>query len=724
MTSISSRVRRSQTFLLALLASGAVFTAGCANMATTAGGSGSSGDAVTLGGTIHGGNQPVSGATVTLWFAGQGVNSPAVLAATATSANDGAGSFSFAAGASNGGTLGNTYKCPVQTNSPYVYVVATGGNTQGSGSFNNTASVFLAPYGPCNTLSASSFVDMTEVTTVATMAALQQYFIYSATAPVIAQTFDTGGSGLSYNSMGFALNMIPNMVNLANGTAITSKTITGTPGVGIFTAPNPNPTTVVATPETAKINTIANILAACINDTVATGPECTTLFANAAPPASASTTAQPGATYTAPVNTLQAAYYMLSNPTNGSTIKLGKLFGLSPASGAPFQPTLSAVPTDWTIAISYASSSQCGGANSSTGGHLIQSVQDIAIDQNGDIWLANNEAGGNLSVLQTNNSATSPNTVVPAGCIQIGSGLNTGITIDYVTTGLANIWLADSGQSNVYRYHPTSAANTATAFAAAAAPASIAADGAGNVYFTSSTTSDLYAIPQGASNSPVTPISIATSIGSGSRVLVDSSPAVWTTSGTTSITRTACSAPNTAAGCTSTSISTVGPTYGIGVSPLSTITPPSPALPFQQNSVYFSAEGNSTTSSVSLFQGGPTTSYVSANSWPVTAAISGLNAPTAVAVDGAQNVWAINNFATANSVVEIGAGKQLLSGATGFQKSATYLGSGRSMVIDPSGNVWIGLDGANSITQMVGAAVPVYQPYALGLHNGLFQTIP
>ena len=279
MTSIRSRVRRSQTFLLALLASGAVFTAGCANMATTA--VGGSGDAVTLGGRIHGGNQPVSGATVNLWFAGQGISSPAVLAATTTSANDGSGSFSFASG---------SYTCPA--NNPYVYVVATGGNTQGSGSFNNTAAVFLAPYGKCSTLTASSFVDMTEVTTVATMAALQQYFVYSATAPVLGQTFDTGGSGLAYQSMGLAFNLIPNMVNVATGTAVTSKTINGSAtGVGS------SGTSVVATPETSKINTIANILASCVNGATSSAPGCTTLFANAAPPASASTTAQPGATY-------------------------------------------------------------------------------------------------------------------------------------------------------------------------------------------------------------------------------------------------------------------------------------------------------------------------------------------------------------------------------------------------------------------------------------------
>ena len=75
-------------------------------------------------------------------------------------------------------------------------------------------------------------------------------------------------------------------------------------------------------------------------------------------------------------------------------------------------------------------------------------------------------------------------------------------------------------------------------------------------------------------------------------------------------------------------------------------------------------------------------------------------------------------------MVEVGVGQQLLSPAGGFQKDASYLAGGRSLVIDSSGDVWIGLDGSNSITEIVGAAVPVYQPYALGLNNGRFETIP
>jgi hypothetical protein len=703
MKSFSSSIRRSQRILLALLASSAVFTAGCANMATTAGGSGFTGDAATIGGTIHGGNQPIAFATVQLWFAGQSSSVPAVVVAQTTSANDGSGSFSFSKGpngGANAGTSGNTWSCPT-TGNPLVYVVASGGNTQNNGdSSRNTAAAFAAPYGLCSNVSSSSFVELNEVTTVATVAALQSYF--EPTSSSLTSSFDSDGTGLSLESMTNSFNLVPNLVNLANGTAVTSITIPASTASGTVGVTG---TSVVATPEAAKINTIANILASCVNSPTSAGAACTTLFNNAVPGDPTTTSLPAGTTLPSPTNTLVAAYYMLTNPTDtpvgSTTSNLGALFGLVTANGAPFQPTLATAPTDWTIAISYASSSTCG-TNTK---HLINSAQDIAIDNFGGVWLANKEAGGNLALLS--------NIGAPEGCIAIGSGLNTGITLDAANPGgLQNIWLADSGGNNVYKYHPTG--TTFVTYPTAAAPASITADGTGNIYYTSN--SNLYELPQGQTVAPpLTPVAIATAIGTGSRVLVDSAPSVWTTSGTTSLTHTVCTTPNTATGCTPTAITTAGPTYGIGVSPLITVgTAPNT---HQQNSVYFSAGTGS--NSVSLFQGGPTTTYTSVTGWPIT---SGLNNPAAVAVDGAKNVWTINNGAS--SVVEIGASKQLLSGSTGFVKTAAYLGSGRSLVIDSSGNVWIGLDGANSVTEIVGAAVPVYQPYALGIHNGTFQTIP
>ena len=81
----SARLTGSTRNLLALLASSVLFSAGCSNMSSTAPATNSLATAATLSGKVHGGNQPVIGATVTLWFAGQGLSgSTAVKAATTT----------------------------------------------------------------------------------------------------------------------------------------------------------------------------------------------------------------------------------------------------------------------------------------------------------------------------------------------------------------------------------------------------------------------------------------------------------------------------------------------------------------------------------------------------------------------------------------------------------------------------------------------------------------
>src|ERR1700753_4017089 len=99
------RLTGAQKSLLALLASGAFVATGCSNLTPTAlSSSNAASPAVeTIGGKVHGGVQPVVGATVTLYAAGQ--NTAATQLATTTSASD--GTFSF----SKNGTGGNGYTC-------------------------------------------------------------------------------------------------------------------------------------------------------------------------------------------------------------------------------------------------------------------------------------------------------------------------------------------------------------------------------------------------------------------------------------------------------------------------------------------------------------------------------------------------------------------------------------------------------------------------------------
>jgi hypothetical protein len=130
-----ARLTGSKRNLLALLASSVVLTAGCSYQPYTAPAGNPMNAPATLSGNVHGGNQPVAGAAITLWFAGQVGNPsfPATKGATTTS--DSQGFFSFTrdtTGGSHDGTT-NTYACPTSVPSSLVYVLSQGGNTQNNG---------------------------------------------------------------------------------------------------------------------------------------------------------------------------------------------------------------------------------------------------------------------------------------------------------------------------------------------------------------------------------------------------------------------------------------------------------------------------------------------------------------------------------------------------------------------------------------------------------------
>jgi hypothetical protein len=347
---------------------------------------------------------------------------------------------------------------------------------------------------------------------------------------------------------------------------------------------------------------------------------------------------------------------------------------------------------------------------------LIKSAQDLAVDTYGNIWIANTELGGNLSALTPSGA--------PLTCVAIGSGTNTGITIDSLGSSgnISNIWLADNASSNVYRYNPSSGAILAfptTTVSTPLPPLSIAADGSGNIYFTSPTDTTLYQLPGAVAYDPTvappnpqpTPVAISTtSIGSvPAHMMVDNTPAVWATSGGSFITRTIPPNPIARTPSSSARINTGSTTNTYGI----TIT----AAVAGSNFVYLSEDG---ANFLDQFQEGTGASYSEVPSWPV----AGGTAPAEVVSDGARNVWTIDNGS--NAIVEVGANLQALSPSGGFQQSAGFQGSGTAITIDQAGNVWIGLNGANAITEIVGAAVPVYQPYATGLKGSgsNFQTIP
>jgi hypothetical protein len=680
-----ARLTGSKRNLLALLASGAVFTAGCSNMATTASSSNPFSSPATLSGTIHGGNQPVIGAAVTLWFAGQG--GPAVKAATTTSGAN--GSFSFNRGTVGDGTTPN-YVCP-SGGSPLVYVTAVGGNTQNNGlPQSNLAAAFIALYGDCTFIGASNFVYMSEVTTVATMAAVQQFFNPATDANGHADTIVADSTGQQRLIMLNLPNTVNLLANAATGLANSSLSI---PAGNGSIAPS---VTLTATPETAKINTLANIISTCVNGATLADPNCTTLFGAAAPPTPNLTSLNPGS-FAAATDTLQALFYIFTNPTNGGSSNMTTLFGLQPATGAPYQPSLSANPTDWTVGVSYASSSTCGTPTGGAG-QFISSPTDITVDFLDDVWFGNAQTGGNLSSISAAGA--------PFFCVNFDAGLgSSGGTID----DQGNVWSA--GGTNMYRYNPTTKATLA--FPVGVAPLAITADGVHNVYFTAvaGTTGSLYQLV-GASTAAaaVTPTQISSTLGAVPlRLMPDFKNAatqgnIWVSSGSTFVSQVA---PSTAVGnlngFVTTRFTTSGNSYGVTAS---------------KGGIFVSSFN---TGAIDQFVPSSGT-YISASGFPFTAASAGISSPTGIALDGRLNTWIPNSGAGSVSEISIFGGA--ITPSTGYQKASTYLNSNKALAVDQAGNVWIAGSGNSFVTEIVGEGIPIYAPYAVGLLNGRFQTIP
>ena len=646
--------------LVALLASSALLTAGCSNLTSTAKATDPIGAAQTIGGKVHGGSQPVSGATVKLFYAGQ--TTPAVEAATTTS--DANGAFSFVRSATPGqAENGNVYSCPTNSN-PLVYVVAKGGNTLNDGisADVNNAAAFIGIYGDCSNISSANFVLLNEVTTVATMVAAQQYFD-PATETLVAD-----GTGAAKIAIDATLKTIGNMVNQVNGTAVTSSSISGLNGA----------VTITATPESSKLNLLANILTSCVNNSSSSAPNCETLFATT------------GTSNSSP-DVLQALYSILRNPTSGGSANMATLFGLASGAAAAFQPALATQPTDWTFAINYAASGSCG----TSGNAFVSAPSALAIDLFGNIWIGNGQLnGGNLTEMSAFGT--------PETCISTASGATAAPSAVFVdSTG--DIWSALTGSTNLLRYDPNTSGSLT--FTAPAPVLAITGDGSGNLYF--STASSLYEIAAAASATSAIAPTLVTTLPNAVSLMPDKTGGVWATLGTSSIAHIV--------GGVSSIFSTNAETSGLAVT--------------NTGNVFVSSIGSDSEISYFANQG---SGFSLQNGWPTQANLAGINQPVAIALDGAGNVWSANNAANANNlfaISEINSAGAALSPDTasgGFQKDTTFLNSSSSIMVDQSGNVWVagGVAANNFVTELVGAGSPIYQPYSEGLTVGRFQSAP
>ena len=299
-----------------------------------------------VAGRSYGGQQPVVGSTISvleMGTSGYGSNG-IVLASTHTDAN---GNFSFAPGA---------YTCP-QSDTP-VYLVGIGGN---AGAGNNGSAVEAAALGTCAN-AKQSFVVMNEVTTAATAFVLSHFFSTTLGGANASNDWfggpSTNSGGTTIYSQGLVMGndvTLPTIVDNATGSAIQT-------GSGY-------------TVEWQKINTIANVLAECINSSGSTSATetkttCGKLF---------NFTANGAATR--PSDTLQAAVQMALFPAT----KVTQVYNLI-SGNAPFLPQLTTAPNDWTIGVAYTSSGVGLAVDTGT-------LSTLDIDASGRIWFPSNAAG-------------------------------------------------------------------------------------------------------------------------------------------------------------------------------------------------------------------------------------------------------------------------------------------------------------------------------------------
>jgi streptogramin lyase len=203
-----------------------------------------------------------------------------------------------------------------------------------------------------------------------------------------------------------------------------------------------------ATLPVAKINTLADVLATCINSAGGTAGDnspCGNLFAN---------TTVNGA---APTDTITATMNMAHSPHQN----VAALTNSASAAG-PFQPTLSSAPNDLNIVITYAA----GG---------FSTPRAVAVDTLGNVWVPNTGTS-TVTEMTATGSLLSP----PLG--YAFSSVNAPVAI--ATDQSGNAWVANNGAATTTKILAGGA--NSTAYTVGSTPSSVAIDAYGSVFVVSS----------------------------------------------------------------------------------------------------------------------------------------------------------------------------------------------------------------------------------------------
>ena len=441
---------------------------GCSS-SFTSGLRGPSGETVvaSIKGKTHGGQFPVTGSTVQVYAvpasgSGYGAAATAIGDAVTTdsSGNWTYGSFSCASG------------------NDELYVVSKGGNPGLAAGTNNPALVLTAALGPCSQVEAGTpnFVFIDEVTTVAEVYAL---------AGFATDYLHIGTSATNYTGLSNAFATANNIVNVTTGQAYQN-----TPAYN--TAPTA-PAGSVVPPDTFRsivgydvINTLANVIATCVNTDGQTNPSCSNLFQYVGSGSQALPQGQHGVQGPFTVNnTADALLYIAHNPglpssNNFEQNNVTNVYNLMTPS-APFGPVLTAAPNEFTVTVNFV-----GGGLGGVKSRSVSSANQFAIDPQGNLWVPNLNLG-TVTELSNLGAPLSPTTLVsstspfnptskggyPGGSRPVSAAIDTN----------GNVWVADAN-SCVYELSSSGAllGGPYTSACPGSEGAGIAVDGNNNVW--------------------------------------------------------------------------------------------------------------------------------------------------------------------------------------------------------------------------------------------------
>jgi sugar lactone lactonase YvrE len=611
------------------------------------------------------------GDPVYLYASGGSVGSNAVLSITAISETASPGTYTYSFTANNllyigqtvqfsasglsgkWATLNGTTQTVLATPTMTSFQISTniapgsGANTQ-TGSVTatgaaNPAIVNLAMLGVCPSSEnfstgpgALRYVYLNEVSTTAMAYAM---------APFASDSLHIGSSATNLTGLQNAAINAANLYNIQGA----PLELVGNSSAGEGQIANQATMAGNGTVPQAELDTIANILAACVDsaNTAATASAaCRMLFADA--------TSNGTSSGVKPIDIASAAINMAHSPGAENVVELWEL----PSGAVPFAPQLTSQPKDFTVAITYSNLAAPG---------------SIAIDASGNACVPTNSSSGYVTKL-------SPMGAVLATSATGGNGFNS-IAID----PSGNVFVTAGNSNAVYKYNSSLNSVTGSPWTTPQMndPTSVAIDSNGYVYVTDGGNSA--SIVRKFNNSGSLNASITNNcLTRVTQIAIDPSDSLW------------------AAINSSNAVCRVSNPRGSATFSISGQTSAPTNVAIDSNGNGWAGAGAQT----NLFMFTPTGRQSSFGVIDNNTQ-GGLSSPTWVAIDGGDNVW-ITNAGNSYALSEFNNAGTAITGSSGYQSG--NLDNPSFVAIDPSGDVWVPNQGANSVTEIIGVAAPTVTP--------------